>query len=39
VTGRLSGQASYVTPPLEPPGDDELLICSSRPTTDLVLDL
>jgi len=39
VTARLSGEASYLTPPLEPPGADELLICSVRPTTDLVLDL
>ena len=39
VTGLLSGAASYEAPPLEPPGDDELLICSARPTTDLVLDL
>jgi hypothetical protein len=35
----LSGAASYETPPLEPPGDDELLICSAKPTADLVLDL
>jgi ferredoxin len=39
VTAVLAGQASYVTEPLEPPGDDELLICSSQPTTALVLDL
>ena len=39
VTGLLSGTATYATPPLEPPGADELLICSVRPTTDLVLDL
>ena len=39
ATGVLAGAASYVTPPLEPPGDDELLICSARPTTDLVIDL
>jgi ferredoxin-NADP reductase/ferredoxin len=39
VTGVLSGQASYTTPPLEPPGSDELLICSARPTADLVIDL
>ena len=32
VTAVLSGQASYDTPPLEPPGDDELLICSAQPT-------
>jgi ferredoxin len=39
VTAVLSGEASYVAPPLEPPGADELLICSVRPTTDLVIDL
>jgi ferredoxin-NADP reductase len=39
VTAVLSGEASYETPPLETPGDDELLICSARPTADLVLDL
>ncbi len=39
VTAVLSGAASYETPPLEPPGDDELLICSAKPTTELVLDL
>jgi ferredoxin-NADP reductase len=39
ATALLSGEASYETPPLEAPGDDELLICSSRPTSDLVIDL
>ncbi len=39
ATAALSGEASYEPPPLEAPGRDELLICSSRPTTDLVLDL
>jgi ferredoxin-NADP reductase len=39
VTAVLSGQASYETVPLEPPGDDELLICSAQPTADLVIDL
>ncbi len=39
VTPVLSGEAAYVTPPLEPPGSDELLICVARPTTELVLDL
>jgi ferredoxin len=39
VTAVLSGEATYSTPPLESPGDDELLICSARPTTDLVIDL
>ena len=39
ATAVLSGAASYETPPLEPPGDDELLICSAKPTVELVLDL
>jgi len=39
VTAVLSGDAAYDTPPLEQPGDDELLICVARPTTELVLDL
>jgi ferredoxin-NADP reductase/MOSC domain-containing protein YiiM len=39
VTAVLSGDTSYTTPPLEPPGPDEVLICSARPTDDLVLDL
>jgi ferredoxin-NADP reductase len=39
VTAVLSGEAMYLTPPLESPGDDELLICSARPTRDLVIDL
>ncbi len=39
ATGLLAGGAAYVTPPLEPPGPDELLICSARPTDDLVIDL
>jgi ferredoxin-NADP reductase len=39
VTAKLSGDAAYDVPPLEEPGADELLICSSRPTSDLVVDL
>jgi ferredoxin-NADP reductase/MOSC domain-containing protein YiiM len=39
VTAVLSGSADYAIPPLEPPGADETLICSARPTDDLVLDL
>ncbi|WP_027861184.1 MOSC and FAD-binding oxidoreductase domain-containing protein [Marmoricola sp. URHB0036] len=39
VTAVLSGDADYDISPLEPPGDDELLICSAQPTADLVLDL
>jgi ferredoxin-NADP reductase/MOSC domain-containing protein YiiM/ferredoxin len=39
VTAVLSGETVYTTPPLEPPGPGEVLICSSRPTGDIVLDL
>ena len=39
VTAVLSGHAVYETPPLEAPGDAEVLICCSRPTADLVIDL
>jgi ferredoxin-NADP reductase/MOSC domain-containing protein YiiM len=39
ATAVLAGEASYDTPPLEAPGEDELLICSARPTAELVLDL
>jgi ferredoxin-NADP reductase len=39
TTEVLSGAASYAVSPLEPPGDQELLICSAQPTADLVLDL
>ena len=39
ATAVLSGEASYDVPPLEPPGPDELLICSAQPTEELVLDL
>jgi hypothetical protein len=28
-----------LTRPLETPGEGELLICSARPTADLVIDL
>jgi ferredoxin-NADP reductase/MOSC domain-containing protein YiiM len=39
VTAVLSGGAAYFTPPLEEPAAGELLICSARPTSDLVVDL
>ena len=39
TTGVLSGEAAYDIPPLEEPGEGELLICSAQPTADLVLDL
>jgi ferredoxin-NADP reductase/MOSC domain-containing protein YiiM len=39
ATAVLSGEASYEIPPLEAPGENELLICSAQPTADLVIDL
>ncbi|MFI5694145.1 MOSC domain-containing protein [Kribbella sp. NPDC051586] len=39
ITPLLSGEVSYSPTPLEPPPDDQVLICCSRPTTDLVLDM
>ena len=39
VTAVLAGEATYETPPLEAPGDSELLICSAQPAGDLVVDL
>lgn len=39
VTAVLTGKAEYTMPPLEEPGPDETLICSSRPIGDLVLHL
>lgn len=39
ITPLLSGDVAYSPTPLEPPPDDQVLICCSRPTTDLVLDM
>ena len=39
VTPLLSGEVSYSPSPLETPPDGQILICCSRPTTDLVLDM
>lgn len=39
TTPVLTGDVTYSTPPLDPPPPGEALICSARPTTDLVLDL
>jgi ferredoxin-NADP reductase len=39
VTPLLSGAIDYVTPPLEPPGPGEVLICCAQPRDDVVLDL
>jgi ferredoxin-NADP reductase/MOSC domain-containing protein YiiM len=39
VTPLLSGGVRYSPDPLEPPPDGHVLICCSRPSSDLVLDL
>ena len=38
-TGLLDGTVDYAPEPLEAPADGNLLVCCSRPTTDLVIDL
>ncbi|MET8100371.1 MOSC and FAD-binding oxidoreductase domain-containing protein [Streptomyces sp. NPDC005236] len=39
VTGLVSGDITYTTPPLELPDAGAVLVCCSEPTTELVLDL
>ena len=39
ATAVLAGGTAYTTPPLEPPGPGEVLICSAQPTDDLTIDL
>jgi ferredoxin-NADP reductase len=39
ITPILSGDIEYAPDPLEMPGPGEVLICCSRPDTDVVLDL
>ena len=39
VTPLLSGDVTYSPAPLEPPADGAVLICCSRPGTDIVLDM
>jgi ferredoxin len=39
VTPLLSGDITYSPAPLEPPAEGEVLICCSRPGTDIVLDM
>lgn len=39
ITPLLSGELTYSPAPLEPPPEGQVLICCSRPTTDLVLDM
>jgi len=39
VTPLLSGRITYAPDPLEPPEQGQVLICCSRPGTDIVLDM
>jgi ferredoxin-NADP reductase/MOSC domain-containing protein YiiM/ferredoxin len=38
-SGLLAGEVSYGPEPLEPPPDGRILVCCSRPSTELTLDL
>jgi ferredoxin len=38
-TGLLDGTVDYFPEPLEAPADGNLLVCCSRPDTDLAIDL
>ncbi|HEV7750991.1 MAG TPA: MOSC and FAD-binding oxidoreductase domain-containing protein [Baekduia sp.] len=38
-TGLVAGSVDYTTAPLEPPGEGRVLVCCSRPTGDVTLDL
>jgi ferredoxin-NADP reductase/MOSC domain-containing protein YiiM len=39
ITPLLSGDVRYAPPPLEPPSDEQVLICCAQPTSDVVLDM
>jgi ferredoxin len=38
-TGLVDGAVDYQPDPLEPPADGNLLVCCSRPRSDVVIDL
>jgi ferredoxin len=38
-SGLLAGEVTYDTEPLEPPPDGRILVCCSRPSSELTLDL
>jgi ferredoxin-NADP reductase/MOSC domain-containing protein YiiM/ferredoxin len=38
-SGLLAGDVTYHTEPLEPPPDGRILVCSTRPSSELTLDL
>jgi hypothetical protein len=35
----VAGEVSYAPDPLDPPADGNVLICCSRPQSDVVIDL
>jgi ferredoxin-NADP reductase/MOSC domain-containing protein YiiM len=39
VTPLLSGKVRYRPAPLEPPAEDQVLVCCAQPATDIVLDM
>jgi ferredoxin-NADP reductase/MOSC domain-containing protein YiiM len=39
ITPLLDGHITYAEEPLDPPGPEDVLICSAQPETDVVLDL
>jgi ferredoxin len=38
-TGLLTGDVNYSPDPLEPPGDGRVLVCCSKPSRDVTLEL
>ena len=38
-SGLLAGDVSYRSDPLEPPGAGRVLVCVSRPSSEIILDL
>jgi ferredoxin len=38
-TGLLTGEVAYTTEPLEPPDDEHVLLCCSRPNGEVTLEL
>jgi hypothetical protein len=38
-SGLLSGEVTYDTEPLEPAREGRVLVCSTRPSAELILDL
>jgi ferredoxin len=39
ITRMLSGEVTYSPDPLDPPADGQVLICCSRPRTEIILDM